>query len=385
MKKKIAVIFSRMIVGGAEKACLNFLKEIDKSKYEVYLFTRTENNPYIRDISTNVIVCNIAEVDTRKILIDDLRNLRIASAIRGMFNRLMCRFARGEYDRLIYAQKTYVLSDICFDCAIAYKANHPDTATTLYSIKAKKKVAIVHSSLQDQRNVVQKFAPHFTKFDHVFCVSDAQCQRTKGIYPQMASKSSVMHNVMDVQEIRRQSEEFTVDYHRNALVTVGRLSSEKGQQMVPKTVRILLDQGYHVHWYLVGDGPLREEVEQECEKYGVQDRVILLGTRMNPYPYIKACDIYVQPSFTEGYCTTTVEAKILGKPIVTTDAPGMREQFVSGENGLIVDAMTPEALAEGIRTLLDHPEKMEKFRNALRENQIDNSAELQKLYDIIES
>lgn len=130
---------------------------------------------------------------------------------------------------------------------------------------------------------------------------------------------------------------------------------------------------------------MRSEVEAEIERYDVADRVILLGTKINPYPYIKNCDIYVQPSFTEGYCTTTVEAKVLCKPIVTTDAPGMREQFVSGENGLIVDAMTPEALAEGIRQLLDHPEMCEKFTNALKNESFDNAKEMQKLYDFIES
>jgi len=169
------------------------------------------------------------------------------------------------------------------------------------------------------------------------------------------------------------------------ILTVGRLSTEKGQQMIPATVRLLLDAGYDVHWYLVGDGPLRETIEAEIEKYNVQDHVILLGTQMNPYPYIKNCDIYVQPSFSEGYCTTTMEAKILHKPIVTTDAPGMREQFVSGENGLIVDAMTPQALFEGIRTLLDHPELCQKFVGNLEKETFDNREELQKLYDFIES
>ena len=155
--------------------------------------------------------------------------------------------------------------------------------------------------------------------------------------------------------------------------------------MIPKTARILLDAGYNIHWYLVGDGELREEIEEAIQKYNVQSHVILLGSKMNPYPYIKNCDIYVQPSFSEGYCTTTVEAKILCKPIVTTDAPGMREQFINGENGLIVDSMTPEALAKGIKMLLAHPEVMEKFQDALKKESYDNSKELRKLYDFMES
>lgn len=106
-----------------------------------------------------------------------------------------------------------------------------------------------------------------------------------------------------------------------SIMTVGRLVSVKGQQMIPYTVRLLLNAGHDIHWYLVGDGLLRETVEEEIKKHDVADRVHLLGTQMNPYPYIKNCDIYVQPSFSEGYCTTTMEAKILHKPIVTTDAP----------------------------------------------------------------
>ena len=196
----------------------------------------------------------------------------------------------------------------------------------------------------------------------------------------------MLYNLLSTKEITLQSEDHVNWIPQNtAILTVGRLVSIKGQAMIPRTTRLLLDAGYEVYWYLVGDGPLRETVEAEIQKYDVAEHVILLGTQTNPYPYIKNCDIYVQPSFSEGYCTTTMEAKILHKPIVTTDAPGMREQFVSGVNGLIVDAMTPEALSGGIRTLLDHPELREKFVENLSHEVCDNSGELQKLYDFIES
>ena len=152
-----------------------------------------------------------------------------------------------------------------------------------------------------------------------------------------------------------------------------------------QTVRYFLDAGYSVKWYLVGDGPLRNTIEEKCREYGVVDDVILVGTQKNPYPYIKSCDIYVQTSSSEGYCKTTMEAKTLNKAIVTTDAPGMREQFRSDENGLIVDDMTPEALFEGIRTLLDNPEMHNRFVEKLKEEVHDNSCELDKLYAFIES
>ena len=112
--------------------------------------------------------------------------------------------------------------------------------------------------------------------------------------------------------------------------------------------------------------------------------MILLGAKSNPYPYIKNCDVYVQTSFSEAYCLTVAEARILCKPIITTDAPGLRDQIISGENGLIVDAMTPEALFDGIKTFIDHPEMREKFVDALCSESNSDISPLQKLYDYIE-
>lgn len=208
------------------------------------------------------------------------------------------------------------------------------------------------------------------------------CERFRGV----ERNTSVFYNLINDQDILMRSEESTSEYMMPiSIVTVGRLSHLKGQIMIPQIVKLLLDAGYVIYWYLVGDGELRSVVEEEIKRLGVAENVTLLGTKVNPYPYIKKCDIYVQPSFSEGYCTTTVEAKILNKPIVTTDAPGMREQFISGENGLIVDEMTPESLFEGIKLLIDHPEMREKFKRNLAKETYDNSKELQKLYDFIES
>jgi glycosyltransferase involved in cell wall biosynthesis len=155
--------------------------------------------------------------------------------------------------------------------------------------------------------------------------------------------------------------------------------------MIPEIARLLKEKGYVFRWYLVGDGRLRFELENAIRSYGLENQVVLLGGKQNPYPYIKNCDLYVQPSFSEAYCLTLAEARILCRPIVTTNATGNGEQIRDGENGLIVESMTAEALAEGIKTLLDHPEMMEKFKNTLKTESYDYSKQLQKLYDFIEN
>ena len=384
MKKKIAVVFGTMIVGGAEKACVNFLKAIDKSRFEVFLFTRVANNPYIAQIPSHIEVCDIGKIDTKQLLIDDIRHLRFVKAAKSLTNRVLCRLTSNEYNRLAYSCKTYMLSDVEFDCAIAYKANYPDTASTLYSLRAQKKAAIIHSDLALDENGAKGFSSHLQRFDKIFCVSEAQRARSVQMYPNLKSKLEVMHNVMDSEEIISKAQSSSDPMKHPCIVTVGRLSAEKGQDMIPATVRTLRDAGYDIQWYLVGDGPLRETVVQEIEKFGVADHVILLGTKENPYPYIKDCDIYVQTSLAEGWCLTTQEARILCKPIVTTNLPVMKEQFVNRLNGLIVEETTPEALAEGIKTLLDHPEMAKLFESQLAKEAHANKEELKKLYAFIE-
>lgn len=386
MRKKIAVVFNRMIVGGAEKALLSFLRAIDTERYDVTLFTLNDKGAYFEEIPGDITVRFTACDNAREQFMDDIKHFRVRLIVNGIYCRLMIRLCREPYKKYSYTLRSYPKLGGHFDCAIAYKINYENTATILQRIDADKKCIWLHGTIGEPCETRSWMNQVLSKTQCVFCVSKDWKEQLDHMYPAHRHKTQVFYNLLPVDEILEKSKApIDVSLTNTAIVTVGRLSPEKGQQMIPQTTRLLLDAGYDVYWYLVGDGDLRETVESEIQKYDVAEHVILLGTQMNPYPYIKNCDIYVQPSFSEGYCTTTMEAKILHKPIVTTDAPGMREQFVSGENGLIVDAMTPEALFEGIRTLLDHPELQAKFVENLSHEICDNSGELQKLYDFIES
>lgn len=387
MKKKIAVVFNRMIVGGAEKALLNFLYAIDTERYDVTLFTFNDKGAYFDELPKDITVRFTAYDNAKMQFLDDVKHFRVNRIANGLYCRVMIRLCRDQYKKFSYTLRSYPKLEGHFDCAIAYKMNFEDTATVIWRISAEKKCAWMHSSIIAVKKQTDRFILLLLLLlQRIFCVSNDCKEQLDRVYPVYKYKTQVIHNVFDTNGIVGLAQKpLDKALKQQALITVGRLSPEKGQAMIPQTTRLLLDAGYDVYWYLVGDGSLRGTIEAEIQQYDVADHVILLGTQMNPYPYIKNCDIYVQPSFSEGYCTTTMEAKILRKPIVTTDAPGMREQFVSGENGLIVDAMTPEALFEGIRTLLDHPELQKKFVENLSHEVCDNSGELQKLYDFIES
>lgn len=391
-KKEIAIVLDSMNVGGVEKSLIEMLKGFDYHKFSVTLFLKDGNGPFQNLIPDNVNILYYGVTNPAEILKESIRKLRIAETANGILNRILARINFDQYDLNAYysARALPYCSKKKFDCVIAYQVLSPlVVATALHRIHGEKNVLFVHGRNIRSAEVLSFFDRVYNRFDKVFCVSEKTRADFSRDFPLTSPKTAVMYNLLDSKFIlQRAREHCEIQDEGVSLVTVGRLVSIKGQQMVPQTVRMLLDAGYDIRWYLVGDGPLRGEIEAEIQKYAVSDRVILLGTKENPYPYIKNCDIYVQPSFSEGYCTTTMEAKVLCKPVVTTDAPGMREQFVSGENGLIVDAMAPEALFEGIRTLLDHPELCRKFEEKLRQESFDDAAnakELQKLYDFIES
>lgn len=391
-KKRIAFVMDSMAVGGVERALIELLNNFDYSNYSVTVFLCDMNGELQSMLPNNIEISCYRNTNTAEILKRDIVKFKLISVVKGLIYRFLARININEYDlNAYYSSACLPLCDKTeYDCVVAYQILSPKVvATALKRIKGKKKVLFVHG-----RNVRPNHLNHFFdlvygKFDMVYCVSNQTRIDYIRDFPISGRKASVFYNLLDSNNVLLRSAECPdinfLRENRYKLVTVGRLVSIKGQQMIPATVRLLLNAGYDVHWYIVGDGPLRDEIECEIDKYDIAEYVHLLGTQMNPYPYIKNCDIYVQPSFSEGYCTTTVEAKILQKPIVTTDAPGMREQFVSGENGLIVDAMTPKALFDGIKTLIDHPEMREKFVENLKNEGYDNSKELQKLYDFIES
>ena len=378
-----------LIVGGVEKAIIELLQHIDYTRYDVTLYLENNTGIWENKVSSKAKIEYWNMESTKKIFLTQIKNLRIFGAIKGVLFRIMARLNYSNY--LLngyYSQKS--LPNLCedsFDCVIAYQAYNPlVVSVALNRLHSKQTIAWIHGEWDYFGRNARLFKRLFAKFSDIICVSQSIRDYFNCHYL-CHTKTHVIYNLLDELSIKTKSLESSAEMRKDQLniVTVGRLAVKKGQNMIPKITRMLIDSGYDIHWYLVGEGDLRKTIENEMQAYNVEESIHLIGTKENPYPFINSCDIYVQPSYSEGYCTTTMEAKLLCKPIVVTDAPGMREQFVSGVNGIIVDEMTPEALYKGIKTLLDHPEMRKKFVENLKNEGYDNSKELQKLYDFIES
>ena len=166
------------------------------------------------------------------------------------------------------------------------------------------------------------------------------------------------------------------------IVTVGRLSREKGQDLAINALLKLKQDGYKVRWYCVGEGNARDEYEKLIKEKNLEGNFILLGANPNPYPYIKKSDIYVQTSRHEGYCLTLAEAKCLCKPIVTTNFIGAYEQIKNKINGFIVN-QNEDDIYEKIKFIIDNNYIRDKFISNLNNTKLNTVNNVNKLLDYI--
>ena len=368
---KVAFVIDSYTRGGVALAMQVLLQFLAKENYEITLFVKNYDAETMLSIPGHV------------------KCLPWPAEDRGSLgNRLMELFSwRNFGKKSVYRAKSLAMFPGEYDCAVAYQMVQNDvTVATLEKIQAKRKVLWLHGKKNFREKDLTFYDELYAKADKIVCVSLQTESRFQRLMPQCAGKTVTIHNVYDMASILNRAQEPAEGMEKKnttTIVSVGRISKEKGFDRVPEVVQKLTEAGYDVHWYVVGDGNKKEEVEADIRKRQLQDRVHLLGHRKNPYPYVQQCDIYVQPSYTEGFCTSTMEAKILCKPVVTTDVPGMEEQFVSGENGLIVESSV-DGIYEGIKQMLDHPQLMEKITEKLRNEPVSNEEVLRQTMAVIE-
>ena len=167
------------------------------------------------------------------------------------------------------------------------------------------------------------------------------------------------------------------------ILSVGRFCDAKNFDNVPDICRRLMENGLDVKWYLIGYGGGEPLIRQRIAEAGMQERVIILGKKDNPYPYMQACDLYVQPSRYEGKAVTVREAQLLGKPVVITNYATSASQLEDGVDGVIVP-MDNAGCASGIAALLRDPARMQQLSENCAKRDYTNSAEVEKIYALME-
>lgn len=194
----------------------------------------------------------------------------------------------------------------------------------------------------------------YNKFDRTVCVSEFVKNDFSTIL-NFKKPIGVLYNTVESDFIRKSAEDADVSFvddDRLRLIAVGTLKQSKGYARLLNVLKKLNDENYPVHLYILGIGPMQEEIEANIQKDNMNKYVTLLGYDTNPYKYVAKSDLFVCASFAEGFSTAATEALILGTPVVTVEVSGMKEMLGENNEYGIVTENSEEALYEGIKKML---------------------------------
>ncbi|MCL7746078.1 glycosyltransferase [Halalkalibacter alkaliphilus] len=391
MKKKIIFMVKNMNIGGTEKALLNMIAEMPIDEYDITIFMLEEYGGFLNDIPSSV---NVEYFNGFKEIKDALNNpplltakslLKKGKVIKACQIAVIHILSKATRDRshfFKYLLKDHPKLNQEYDIAVAY-AGPMDLISyfVVHKMKAAKKIQWIHFDIS-KIGFDQKFASKlYPKFDEIFAVSNEAKNVLVNQLPELKGKFYTFYNVLSKNQIvtlASKEKGFDDIFNGVRILTVGRLSKEKGQDLTIPVLAKLKENGYNVKWYCLGEGHARMEYEQLIKQYEVENDFILIGSQSNPYPFMKECDVYVQSSRHEGYCITLAEARCFSNPIVSTKFTGAEEQITHNHTGLIVN-FDEEEMYQAIKKILDDEILKNKLKKNLSNEIVDSTKEIEKL------
>lgn len=396
MKKNILFIMSNLWCGGAEKALISLLENIDYEKYKVDLFLFKHEGMFLKSLPKEVNLLpeepnyKYFDMSIKNALPILLRNRQIKIAIARILYFIVERIEKNKNilsQRVWkYVSTSFKKLDKEYDLAIGFLEKNP-IFFCVDKVYANKKVGWIHNDYEKLGIHYKIDCKYFDKLDRVFTVSDECLNILKRRFPQYNDKFRVMHNIIPERTIKRLSTEIVEDIKFNNkcinIVSIGRLTYQKGFDIAIDACKILVDKKYKIQWIIIGDGEERKLLQHKLEENNLTNNFILIGLRDNPYKYVSNSDIYVQPSRFEGKSIAIDEAKILAKPIVTTNFSTVVDQIENNKNGIIVEK-TAESIAEGIeKIIIDNNLKNNLIGNLIKEENR-SANEINVFYDVLE-
>lgn len=403
--KKILFVMNTMGRAGAERALLALIKNLPKEEYDISLYVLINRGELFDEVPDYVHILN-KKPDNRSVLSFGGRLAIIHTVLRCFFRhasgfRLIGYFFKNLKiqlcahrllpDKLLWrtiANGSVKLQDT-YDLAVAYI----EGASTYYiaeRIQAKKKAAFVHIDYQKAGYNKTVDLDAYQKIDRVFAVSKEARESFLRVYPEYNKKTFLFRNLHDTNRIASlatktlpDNSAFVKSSACYKLLTVGRLNYQKAYDIAIDALAILRKRNIDADWFVLGEGSLQKELTRQIAKKGLSDHFFLLGSTNNPYPYYRAATIYVHATRFEGKSIAIEEAQLLSKAIVASDCTGNREQIQSGTNGILV-TLTPEAVANGIETLLANPSLIQKYEQAGRQTLLTHPKDMDAFLELLE-
>lgn len=396
MKKKLLFVTGNLAAGGAEKSLISLLSSLDYERVEADLLLFDRQGLFLPLLPPQVRLlpdygqAHLLFVNRKRIGSDLMQTLRkeglalfftAAAGVLGIF--MGGKMAARQW--LWEKTKKHFTTLSGYDAAISYLEGMP-VRFVADCTDAPLKISWFHSDYIRAGHNPALDLPYLERFDKIVTVSQLCAQSMKQAMPSLEDRIDVIENLLSPALIRVMAEtgKRLPPFEGLNLLTVGRLSTEKGMDIALEAMRLLKSEGMALRWYLLGDGPEKSKLIALIGRYHLEDSFVLLGTDANPYGYIQSADIYVQPSRYEGKSIAVDEAKVLNRPVIVTNFSTASDQIENGVTGLIAN-MTPEGLACEVKRLLSDPGLRHRLSEKLMQIDFSNLGELDKLYGWLNS
>lgn len=387
-----------MEIGGAERALLGLLETIDTKEYSVDLFLMRHSGELMKYIpkEINVLPENPVYAAMEIPIIDAVKCGHIAIAAGRLIGKIKARkkvkelqYSKNYAIAIEYSHKyTWKvmpkINEQNYDLAISFLTPHYYIAN---KVQANKRVAWIHTDYYTMQVDVESELKMWDRYDIIISISRAITESFCTTFPSLKNRIVEMENIMPMKSVELQSKE-NIDANEMPedgsikLLSIGRFCYQKNFDSVPAICKSILQRGINVKWYLIGFGIDERLIRTKIEEEGIQNQVIILGKKENPYPYIKMCDIYVQPSRMEGKSVAVREAQILHKPVVITNFSTAKSQLQDGYDGIIVP-MDIENCAKRISELVCDQELQRKLIENTKTRDYTNASEILKFYELV--
>ena len=400
-KPRIFINMHYMALGGAERALLGLLNALDPDRVDVDLFLNQHTGEFMPLIPKHVNL--LPERRGYNAIERPMKAILKEGQFGVLFGRLKAKWQHGRYHRSLkepyrsfdssgfqyvadcvdpYLEPLYDLGE--YDLAISFLQPHN---IVLNKVKAKKRIAWIHTDYSVVHFNAEKELPVWSKFDYIASISPDCTKAFLTAFPTLEDKIVKIENILSPSFVRRQAELLDVSDEMPgkgvSLLSIGRFCHQKNFDNLPFIARNIVNTGFDDFiWYIIGFGN-ENLIREKIAEAGMQEHVIILGKKETPYPYIKACDIYVQPSRYEGKSVTVREAQMLYKPVVITNYTTASSQIKDGKDGVIVP-MDNEGCARGIAELIKNKELQQSIKDYLRAHDYGNEREVEKIYRLLE-
>lgn len=343
--KKILFLIHDLSHGGAEKVLVNLVNNMDREQFDI------------------TVMALFGGGINEQFLAPHIRLQRVfPRPFRGN-SHLMKLLSPRALHRLFIRER--------YDMEISYLegpsariiSGCPDPETKL--------VSWIHSTAHSEKDIARGFRAFreavrcFRRFHRVVFVS-AGVKKAFARFCPPEGKAQILYNTNDSEDIllrsREEVESGLFPEGELCWCGVGKLVSSKGFDRMVRIQKRLREDGLPARLYILGEGPLREELEKQAKTLGIRDSVIFLGYQTNPYKYAARCSLFACASHAEGFSTAATEALIVGTPVCTVEVSGMKEMLGENNEWGIVTENDEEALYRGIRELFDDPKLLAHYQ-----------------------